>query len=149
MKRTAVLTALAATLVAAAPAQATTVKGSGYYQFFQAGHDPWGKLTVNAKSQAAGASGTVKLRIPGDIEPHLHYMDARVTCLRTSGQNVTITAKTTKVRDDNIRDYAYMIVRTTPGTAYFGTTKTPPAPCSTQQHRPFGPLMRGKGITVR
>ena len=67
MLRTTLTCALgAAALLAPASAQATTVMGSGSYDF---GNPYIGTVKVDAKSQAAGASGTIKIRIPRYVEP--------------------------------------------------------------------------------
>ena len=148
MLRTTLTCALgAAALLAPASAQATTVKGSGSYDF---GNPYIGTVKVDAKSQAAGASGTIKIRIPRYVEPKWHRVEARVTCLRTSGNRAFMTARVTRVSADP-EVYRYLTLITEPQGVYASMADRPHS-CSQEPCRgpcPLAPLVGGKGIAPR
>jgi hypothetical protein len=141
LKRTAVLAALAAALVAAAPAQATTVKGSGTYDF---GAGSRATIKVNASSQAAGAKGTMKIKFP-DLNA-----TAKVTCMRTSGDKVIMTGPVMKVQRRFQASYRWLILETSARGAHI-VFDTDAYHCVSACGGPcvYAPLVRGPGIFPR
>lgn len=149
LRSTLICAVSAAALLAPAQATATTVKGSGTYQF-EDPNDPLTTIKVNAKSNASGASGTVTVKEPGAYEPWWRSVKARVTCLRTAGNRVMITGTVTKVSHPDKAAFAYLTLVTEPRGAAVGLDSRPrwcnPDPFPTH---PLGPLVRGKGIVPR